>query len=136
MDAAEKVKDLYKVVNVAVQLTDEKGESMIDIGEGSINVLDRLLKQRVPTLSGAVDDLVTLEKVNLKKVTLETLRDKVVYGWDNSRVAYEIGKKIIIGQKVGDLAEGTITQVGDFAESTIKQVGEMVWSAVFSGSGQ
>lgn len=121
LDVAEKLKDVYKVVNVAVQITNEKGESLIDIGQQGIDVLDRLLKQRLPTLSDAVDDLLTLEKVNLKKVTLETLRDKILYGWDNSRVAYEIGKKIVVGK-----------EAGDFAESTIKQVGEMVWSKVFN----
>ena len=121
LDMAEKLKDVYKVVNVAVQITNEKGESLIDIGQQGIDVLDRLLRQRLPTLSDAVDDLLTLEKVNLKKVTLETLRDKILYGWDNSRVSYEIGKKIVVGK-----------EAGDFAESTIKQIGEMVWSKVFN----
>jgi len=116
LDVAEKLKDIYKVLNVAIQLTDEKGESKIDIGE-KIKQLDELLKKRVSTISGALDDLIKTEKVNMKKVTLEALRDKILYGWDNSRVALEIGKKVVVGK-----------EALNYADSTLRQIGEMIWS--------
>ena len=118
LDVAEKVKDVYKIVNVAVQLTDETAQSL-DLNSAEMQTLDTLLKARLPTLSGAIADLVQLEKVNLKVLTLETLRDKILFGWDNSRVAYEIGKKVVVGKGVGD-----------FSESTVKQIGEMIWGSL------
>ena len=120
LDITEKIKDVYKVTNVALEIVSEAGQSVIDIGEKGIETLDWLLKKRIPSLGQAVEDLVQLEKENLKKITLEALRDKIIYGWNDNQVAYEIGKKILLGKKGGDIAENVVIQVGDLIRKSIK----------------
>ena len=119
MDVTEKLKDVYKVTNVALEIVN--GESKIDAGAKNIETLDWLLKKRLPSLTDAVDRLVQLEKVNMKTLLLETLRDKILYQWDNDKVAYEIGKKIIGKEAVG------------LAESTLLNIGREMWRSVSVG---
>lgn len=116
LDLAEKIKDVYKVANVVLKVV--KGESAIDIGESSIKTLDGLLKLRLPTLGDTIDRYVRMDRVNLNQVVLAALRDKIVFGWDNQRVSYEIGKKIM-GENVSEMTEKGIARLG-----------EMLWGAL------
>jgi len=140
VDVAEKVKDVYKVVNVALQLVDEKGESKIAVDEQTVERLDELLKKRLPSLTQVVDQLVQFDKVNLKTITLETLRDKILFGWDNNRAAYELGKKIL-GKREVEAAEIAVEATSqfftpamqfaqstyDYADSTYREIGMAIW---------
>ena len=119
LDVAEKIKDAYSVANVVLELRSETGESSIDIGSKNIENLDVLLKKRIPTIADAVDNLLTLEKVNLKVTVLEVLRDKVLYGWTDRQVAVEIGKRVLAGKELSSLAD-----------ATVEKVGGMIWSAM------
>ena len=119
LDVAEKIKDAYKITNVVLELRSETGESGIDVGTKNIENLDVLLKKRVPTLASAVDDLLTLEKVNLKVTVLEVLRDRYLFGWSDRQVAIEIGKRVLAGKELSALAD-----------ATVEKVGGMIWSAM------
>ena len=119
LDVAEKIKDAYKITNVVLELRSETGESGIDVGTKNIETLDGLLKKRVPTLASAVDDLLTLEKVNLKVTVLEVLRDRYLFGWSDRQVAIEIGKRVLAGKELSALAD-----------ATVEKVGGMIWSAM------
>lgn len=116
LDVGEKVKDVYKVVNVAVEMVN--GESKLDVGAKNIETLDWLLKKRLPNLGDAIGKYVGVEKVNMKVLLLETLRDKILYQWDSDKVALELGKKVLGKEAV------------EMASSTLLNVGRGVWEAI------
>ena len=152
VDVASKVRDVYRVGKVAAEVAGIEETSIakgvqyvVDLAPESVREkvgaaadvlstqaslgLDVLVDHRVKTVTDAVKDLIKTEKVNLNVVVLQTLRDKLVYGWDNSRVAYEIGKRVLVGQRVGDIVEADVGIAAGVADSVAREIGGLVWQA-------
>lgn len=56
--------------------------------------------QQLPALDTLLfDEALQTEKIHLKSLVLNLLTDKVLYGWDNDRVAQELYSAVMYGQK-------------------------------------
>lgn len=110
LTTAETIKDVGKIAEVIARI--DRGETDI---EPTLGKLDELLKLRLPSLNSIVDEAVKTSQINLKEMLLRKLKDKFIEGWDNQRVAYEIGKELI--------GPGE-----DFGVDIIQSIGEKIWS--------
>lgn len=117
---AETAKDVGEIVNVVLKLQGREG---FDMPKG----IDSLLSKRVPSLDKAIDDLISVNRVNAKIVVLDALRNKIVYGWDNERTAAEITSKFIWGADESLRA----TEPGLLATTSVS-IGMKIWNKVFS----
>jgi len=90
LTVAETTKNVGKILEVLTKL--DKGETDI---EPILGNLDQLLGMRLPSLNSIVDEAIKTSEINLKELVLRKLKDKFIEGWDNQRVAYEIGKELI-----------------------------------------
>jgi hypothetical protein len=83
-----------------------------------------------PTLTKVVSDMIHDDQVHLKVTVLRALRNKLVYGWDDARVAYEIGKEVIAGKALGDTIEQQTLQAATLTDGMIRNIGGAVWTQI------
>jgi hypothetical protein len=92
LNIAETTKNVAKIANVLVKV--EKGAPVIN--QEYFGTLDKYMGFRLPSLTEqAVDNLIKTTKYNVKDLALHMFKVGVVEGWDQKRVAYEVGKKLL-----------------------------------------
>jgi hypothetical protein len=95
----EMAKEIVKVSDIVTRL--ERGESDIDLK--SYENVDQILKQRLPSITDLLDDTFKFTKYNVKEEILRLMKDKIIEGWDNERLSYEIARTFLgPGRKLGE----------------------------------
>jgi hypothetical protein len=115
LDFAETIKKVFNVANVAAQMRGSETLNVID--QKTSDDLDSMLRQRVPSLTQGLESYVrAVGEINVKETLLRVLRDKIVH--PEIDVTYELGKRFILGEGLGNHVESTVKQVGEFLLSS------------------
>ena len=115
LDIAEQTQKIGKVVEVLVRL--DRGENPAEIVPTAA-MLDGVFSKRLPSLNDTIENMMgnVVQKLSAKEVVIRVLKDKILNGWDNNKVAYEIGKKFLVGEGIG--------------ADTVEQVGLGIWGKI------
>lgn len=108
LSATETFKDLYKISNVLLEVTE--GTSSIDIGKENIQMLDEALKFRLPNLSDAIENLVRQEPVSALHAVQRVMREVIGRGLTKEETAIEIAREFF--GKI-DYTDATAAEVGN-----------------------
>lgn len=118
------------VVSVLVQMQQETEYK--DINTDTLDKLTswfgsaREATETLPTTGNVIDRMIQTDTINAKEMVLKRLKDKIVYGWDNTQLAIEIGRDIV-GRASEDLNVNPI----DIPTDAYESMGSYMWRSIF-----